>query len=179
MEKFAVFKIGEEDFGINISRVVEILKSQKIYFLPELPDFISGVINVRGEVIPLLDLRKRFGAHTETGKSRIIVVRCEDEKIGLLVDEIDKIVPFSPEEISAPPAMFKGLKTEYLTGLGKKEERIVILLNIERLLTSKEKIMLSASSDAFSSANPPECGLRREEPTGLVEEKDAGTEKSA
>ncbi|MDP2279276.1 MAG: HEAT repeat domain-containing protein, partial [Nitrospirota bacterium] len=93
-----------------------------------------------------------------TGKSRIIVVRCEDEKIGLLVDEIDKIVPFSPEEISAPPAMFKGLKTEYLTGLGKKEERIVILLNIERLLTSKEKIMLSASSDSFSSANPPECG---------------------
>ena len=137
MEKFAVFKIGKEDFGVNISRVVEILKSQKIYFLPELPDFISGVINVRGEVIPLLDLRRRFGVHTKTGKCRIIVVRCEDEKIGLLVDEIDKIVPFSPEEISAPPAMFKGLKTEYLTGLGKKEDRIVILLNIERLLTSR------------------------------------------
>lgn len=169
MEKFAVFKIGKEDFGVNISRVVEILKSQKIYFLPELPDFISGVINVRGEVIPLLDLRKRFGAHTETGKCRIIVVRCEDEKIGLLVDEIDKIVPFSPEEISAPPAIFKGLKTEYLTGLGKKEERIVILLNIERLLTSKEKIMLSDSSDSFSS--PPqadESGLKREESTGLI-----------
>ena len=195
MEKFAIFKIGKEDFGVNISRVVEILKSQKIYFLPELPDFISGVINIRGEVIPLLDLRKRFGAHPETGKCRIIVVRCEDEKIGLLVDEIDKIVPFSPEEISAPPAMFKGLKTEYLIGLGKKEDRIIILLNIETLLTSKEKIMLSASSGSFST--PPqadECGLRREESTGLIadgssplrvvddpmgrEEKDAGTGKS-
>jgi len=161
MEKFAVFKIGNEDFGVNISRVVEILKSQKIYFLPELPDFISGVINVRGDVIPLLDLIKRFGVHTGTGgKCRIIVVRCEDEKIGLLVDEIDKIVPFSPEEISAPPAMFMGLKTEYLTGLGKKEDRIVILLNIERLLTSEEKIVLRES-------------------TGLLEEKDAGTGKSA
>ncbi|MDP2278120.1 MAG: chemotaxis protein CheW [Nitrospirota bacterium] len=176
MEKFAVFKIGKEDFGVSINMVVEILKSQKIYFLPELPDFISGVINVRGEVIPLLDLRKRFGAHTETDKCRIIVVHYEDEKIGLLVDEIDEIVPFSPEEISTPPAMFKGLKTEYLTGLGKKEERIVILLNIERLLTSKEKIMLSASSDSFASADlfstPPqadECGLRREEEsTGLI-----------
>ena len=147
MEKFAVFKIGKEDFGVNISRVVEILKSQKIYFLPELPDSISGVINVRGEVIPLLDLRRRFGVHTKTGKCRIIVVRYEDEKRGLLVDEIDKIVPFSPEEISAPPAMFKGLKTEYLTGLGKKEDRIVILLNIERLLTSEEKIVLRESTD--------------------------------
>src|SRR5574340_218095 len=115
MEKFTIFKIGKEDFGVNISRVVEILKSQKIYSLPELPDFISGVINVRGEVIPLLDLKKRFGVHTGTGKCRIIVDRYEDEKIGLLVDEIDKIVPFSSEEISAPPAIFKGLKTEYLT----------------------------------------------------------------
>ncbi|NCO83881.1 MAG: chemotaxis protein CheW [Nitrospirae bacterium CG_4_10_14_3_um_filter_44_29] len=146
MEKFAVFKIGEEDFGVNINRVVEILKSQKIYFLPELPDFISGVINVRGDVIPLLDLRKRFGIHTGAEKCRIIVVRCEDEKIGLLVDEIDKIIPFHPEEISAPPAMFKGLKTEYLTGLGKKEDRIIILLNIERLLTSEEKIALQSAS---------------------------------
>jgi len=158
MEKFAVFKVGKEDFGVNINRVVEILKSQKIYFLPELPDFISGVINVRGEVIPLLDLRKRFGAETETGRCRIIVVRFDEEKIGLLVDEIDKIIPFNPEEISASPAMFKGLKTEYLTGLGKKEDRIIILLNIERLLTSKEKIMLSASSDS----------LRREESDGLT-----------
>jgi purine-binding chemotaxis protein CheW len=146
MEKFAVFKIGNEDFGVNINRVVEILKSQKIYFLPELPDFISGVINVRGDVIPLLDLRKRFGIHPETEKCRIIVVRCEDEKIGLLVDEVAKIIPFNPEEISAPPAMFKGLKTEYLTGLGKKEDRIIILLNIERLLTSEEKIALQSAS---------------------------------
>jgi purine-binding chemotaxis protein CheW len=160
MEKFTIFKIGKEDFGVNISRVVEILKSQKVYSLPELPDFISGVINVRGEVIPLLDLKKRFGVRTEASKCRIIVVRCEDEKIGLLVDEVDKIVPFSPEEISAPPAMFKGLKTEYLTGLGKKEDRIIILLNIESLLTSEEKIVLKES-------------------TGFIEEKDAGTGKSA
>lgn len=161
MEKFAVFKIGKEDFGVNISRVVEILKSQKIYFLPELPDFISGVINVRGEVIPLLDLRKRFGTHTETGKRRIIVVRYEDEKIGLLVDEIDKIVSLAPEEITTPPSMFKGLKTEYLTGLGKKEDRIIILIDIGRLLTSEEKIMLKESTDL------------------IAEEKDAGTGKSA
>jgi len=160
MEKFAVFKIGKEDFGVHIGRVVEILKSQKIYSLPELPDFISGVIDVRGEVIPLLDLRKRFGAQAETRKCRIIIVRYEDEKIGLLVDEIDKIMQFDPEEISPSPAMFKGLRTEYLTGLGKKEGRLVILLNIERLLTSEERIVLKES-------------------TGLIEEEDAGTGKSA
>lgn len=128
----------------------------------------------------MLDLKKRFGIHAETGKCRVIVVRYEDEKVGLLVDEIDKIVSFTHEEITTPLAMFKGLKTEYLTGLGKKEDRIIILLNIERLLTSEEKIVLSASSDSFSSANPDSMsGLMREESTSLIEEKDAGTGKSA
>ncbi len=159
MEKFAVFRIGNEDFGVSINRVVEILKSQKIHSLPELPDFISGVINVRGDVIPLLDLRLRFGIQSSSKKGRIIVVRLEKEKIGLFADEIDEIISFAPEEMIAPPSIFKGLKTEYLTGLGKKEDRIIILLDIDRLLTSEEKIILKESA-------------------GLIEEKDAGTGKT-
>jgi purine-binding chemotaxis protein CheW len=164
MEKFAVFRVGSEDFGINIGRVVEILKSQKVYSLPELPDFLSGVINVRGEVIPLLDLRIRFGIPASSKAGRIITVRCEGEKIGLLVDEIEEIVPLNHEDIINPPAIFKGLKTEYLTGLGKKEDRIIILLNLERLLTSEEKIILSASTDSLGqekssgSCNPSVVG---------------------
>ena len=153
MEKFAVFRLGEEDFGITIDKVVEILKAQKIYSIPELPEFFSGVINVRGEVIPLIDLGLRFGLRGASRKGRIITVRFEDEKLGILVDEIDEIVALSPEDITPPPMIFKGLRTEYLTGLGKKDERIIIMLNLDRLLTSEEKIMFSASSDA----------LRREE----------------
>jgi len=153
MEKFAVFRLGDEDFGISIDKVVEILKAQKIYSIPELPEFFSGVINVRGEVIPLLDLALRFGLRRASRKGRIITVRFEDEKLGILVDEIDEIVALSPEDITPPPMIFKGLKTEYLTGLGKKDDRIIIMLNLDRLLTSEEKIMFSASADA----------LRREE----------------
>ncbi|KAF0144982.1 MAG: purine-binding chemotaxis protein CheW [Nitrospirae bacterium] len=162
MEKFAVFSIGDENFGVGIGRVVEILKSQKIYSLPELPDFLSGVINVRGEVIPLLDLRLRFGIHTPAKKGRMITVRCEGGNIALLVDEIDEIISLNPEDISAPPSIFRGLKTEYLTGLAKKEDKIIILLNLDKLLTSEEKIILSDSSDSLSSANPPESGPKRE-----------------
>jgi purine-binding chemotaxis protein CheW len=143
--KYVVFNIGEETFGIEISRVVEILNVQKVYSLPELPDFLSGVITVRGEVIPLLDLRKRFGIHSSDMRELIIIVRYDDEKIGLLVDEINEILALNPEEITAPPSLFKGLKKKYLTGLGKKEDRIIILLNIDSLLTSEEKIMLKES----------------------------------
>ncbi len=147
--KFAVFKIGEEDFGVEIKRVVKILKTQKIYSLPELPDFLSGLITVRGEVIPLLDLRRRFGIQSSLKKERIIIVWCESEKIGLLVDEIKEIISLTNEEVIGPPSIFKGLKRRYLTGIGKKDDRIIILLNIDDLLTSEEKIMLKESEGIF------------------------------
>jgi purine-binding chemotaxis protein CheW len=143
--KFAVFKIGEEIFGIEINKVVEILNTQKVYSLPELPDFLSGVITVRGEVLPLLDLRRRFGIKSADTKELIIIVRYESEKIGLLVDEIKEIISLNAQEITIPPTIFKGLQKKYLTGLGKKDDRIIILLNIDFLLTSEEKIMLKES----------------------------------
>ncbi|OHE54845.1 MAG: hypothetical protein A2027_02465 [Thermodesulfovibrio sp. RBG_19FT_COMBO_41_18] len=145
MRKFAVFKIGGEDFGVEINRIVEILKTQKIHSLPDLPDFLSGVVTVRGEVIPLLNLKKRFGFESSAEKEHILIIKCDSEKIGLLVDEIKEIIPLATEEITVPPSIFKGLKRRYLTGLGKKGDRIIILLNIDDLLTSEEKIMLKES----------------------------------
>lgn len=149
MEKFAIFKIGEEDFGIEIKKVVEILNTQRIYSLPELPDFLSGVITIRGEIIPLLDLRKRFGIRSSLEEGLIILVRYDSEKIGLLVDEVREIISLSNQEIVNPPSIFKGLKRKYLTGLGKKDERVLILLNTDFLLTSEEKIMLKESEEIF------------------------------
>lgn len=142
MAKIAVAHAGSEQFGIDINRVVEILKAQRIHLLPQLPSFLAGIVNVRGEVIPLLDLRKRFGISPSSKKERIIIVRSASEKVGLLVDGIKEIVDFLPQEISEPPSMFRGLKTEYLTGIGRKGEDIVILLNIDTLLSSEEKIQL-------------------------------------
>jgi len=159
MRKFTIFKIGDEIFGIGIERVVEILKVQKIFTIPGLPEFLSGVMSVRGNIVPVIDLRRRFGIKPSGNKERIIIVRYGQEKISFLVDDIKEILSLSPEEIRTPPSIFKGFKTEYLTGLGKQGERIIILLNIDNLLTSEEKIMLRES-------------------IGLLEEKGAGAGKA-
>jgi len=159
MRKFTIFKIGDELFGIGIERVVEILKVQKIFTIPGLPEFLSGVMSVRGNIVPVIDLRRRFGIKPSGNKERIIIVRYGQEKISFLVDDIKEILSLSPEQIKTPPSIFKGFKTEYLTGLGKHGERIIILLNIDNLLTSEEKIILRES-------------------IGLLEEKGAGTGKA-
>lgn len=145
MQKFAVFKIADEVFGITIDRVVEIIKMQKIFTIPGLPGFLSGVMNVRGLVVPLIDLRRRFGTESSGKKERIIVVRYDQEKIGFLVDEIREILSLAPEEMTRPPSIFKGFKTEYITGLGRKGDSLIIILNIDNLLTSEEKIILKES----------------------------------
>src|SRR5512140_704163 len=116
-QKYAVFEIGEENFGIEINRVVEILSSQKVHSIPDLPDFLSGVITVRGQIIPLLDLRRRFGVLRSSGKELIIVIKYDNEKLGVLVDQVKEIATFKREEILTPPAIFKGLKRKYLAGL--------------------------------------------------------------
>ena len=160
MQKFTIFKIADEIFGIGIERVVEILKVQKIFTIPGLPDFLSGVMSVRGNIVPIIDLRRRFGLKPSGNKERIIMVRYGREKIGFLVDDIKEILSLSSEEIRTPPSIFKGFKTEYLTGLGKQGESIIILLNIDSLLTSEEKIKLKESVE-------------------LLEEKGAGAGKAA
>ena len=142
MKKIAVITLGEEEFGIDIGKVVEILRAQKIFHLPRLPSFFCGVFNIRGVVVPLLDLRVRFGLAPLSGKERIIVVRIGNEKVGLLVDGVKEIVDLKPGEESVPPSMVKGLRATYLTGLAKKGDRMIILLNIETLLTSEEKLQM-------------------------------------
>lgn len=160
MSKYTIFNIGEEVFGIDISRVFEILRVQKIYSIPGLPGFLSGVMSVRGAVIPVMDLRLRFGMKPAGKKERIILVRYGEEKIGFLVDELREILLLNPEDVRPSPSIFKGFKTEYLTGLGKKGEQIIILLNIDNLLTSEEKIWLKVSKE-------------------LLEDNGAGTGKTA
>lgn len=142
MGKIAVAIIGREEFGIEIYRIVEILKRQKVFHLPNLPEFLSGVINLRSEIIPVIDLGKRFGFEDMKGKGRIVVIRSGREKIGLFVDDIKEIIDLEPTDISSPPSIFRGLKTEYMTGIGKKGERIIVILNLDRILTAEEQIKI-------------------------------------
>lgn len=142
MGKVAVAIIGKDEFGIDITRIVEILKRQKVFQLPNLPDFVAGVINLRGEVIPVIDLRRRFGVEDIRGKERIVVIRFGREKIGLSVDDIKEIINLDPSEISSPPSIFRGLKTEYMNGIGRRNERIIVILNLDSILTTEEQIKI-------------------------------------
>lgn len=146
MRSFLVFRLGPEEFGIEIGNVVEIFKSQKIYEVPEMESYISGVINIRGNVVPLIDLRKRFGLTPSPRKERTVLVRTSEETLGLIVDEVMEIVNFEEGEITKPPTIFKGLASEYLVGLGKKEGRVVILLSLDNILSRDERIRLDVTS---------------------------------
>ena len=150
MNKFAVFIIENEEFGIELGRVVEIVKMQKTVPLPQVPSFISGVFSIRGEVTPLVDLRKRLGvAGPVPSQSRIIITKIRGEKIGLLVDAVKEIVSIGSEAIVNTPSFFKGLKSEYLLGIGKIADRLIIILNLDNLLSLEEIILLGEHKETL------------------------------
>ncbi len=147
MSQFAVFTVGEEEFGVDIFKVVEILNPVRIFSIPDMPGFLCGVINLRGLVIPVLDMRKRFGVESMPDIERIIIVRVSGHRVGLYVDSVKEILEFEIDEITKSPPIFKGFKPEFLVGLGRKGERVVILLNTDSVLTSQEKIALDESKE--------------------------------
>ncbi|NOY40189.1 MAG: purine-binding chemotaxis protein CheW [Nitrospirae bacterium] len=159
--RYTIFDIADENFGIDIQLVVEILKSREMHKIPDLPDFVSGVINVRGEIIPVVDMRIRFGITEKAGKQRILLIRLEEDKIGLLVDNVMDIVKISEEKISKPPNLFKGFRAEFIKGLGQEDtyvgaktsrsNKVIIILDIERILTSEEKIRLKSSREKLKN----------------------------
>lgn len=151
MKQYAVFRVGEEEFGIDILKVIEILNPVRIYSIPDMPAFLSGVINIRNMVIPLVDLRKRFNLKSDPDRERIIIAWVGKQRVGLIVDSVREIAGFSDEEMVASPSIFKGFKPEYLIGLGKKGERVVILLNPDAILTTEEKMRLMESNTVMEA----------------------------
>ena len=132
-----------------------------MFKIPELPDFVSGVISVRGEIIPVIDLRIRFGITEKAGKQRVVLIRLEGNKVGLLVDNVTDIAEISEEKISKPPKLFKGFKAEFIKGLCQKHfhagaetsNKVIIILDIERILTSEEKIKLKRTRGKLNNEN--------------------------
>jgi purine-binding chemotaxis protein CheW len=149
--KYTLFTVGEESFGVEIHRVAEILNPLRLHKIPELPAFVSGVVKIRGEIIPVIDMRDRFGVKNLSGKYRVMIVRLGDDKIGLHVDNVTGILEIPDERISRPPGFFKGFRAEFIKGIGHvKEDRIVIILDIEKVLTTEEKIELRSTGKDLS-----------------------------
>lgn len=138
------FNIGEEEFGIDILRVQEINRLTEITKVPKAPDFVDGVINLRGKIIPIIDLRKRFDLATkEYGKdTRIVVVDIQGKIMGLVVDAVSEVLRIPTSTIEPPPSIVAGVDAEYIQGVGKLEDRLLILLDLNRIFTKAESNLL-------------------------------------
>ncbi len=167
--KYTVFEVAGGSFGIGIEGVVEILKYREIERIPQLPDFISGVINVRGDVIPVIDLRERFGITEEADRRRIITVRLGGGTAGLIVDEVTGIREIPDEKISSPPRVFNEFRPDFMKGLCHEQpgrDRVTIILDIERILNRDEKIMLKTSMEKLTGEGRKRGGRRVEKRPG-------------
>ena len=134
------FRIGNETYGVRIASVREIVRVPEITSVPSAPDLVEGVINLRGKIIPVMDLRKRFGstAVQNDKKNRILVVELENKLVGLIVSSASEVLKIPPSEIEAPGSVFAEGESNYVTGVGKLKGRLIILLDIARLLRQSE-----------------------------------------
>jgi purine-binding chemotaxis protein CheW len=134
------FKIGEEEFGIEILKVQEIIKMMAITKIPNTPEFIEGIINLRGRIIPVVDLRIKLGLakQSHTKSTRIVVVELNNQVVGFIVDEVNEVIRITKNTIEEPPEMISGVNREFVTGIGKLEDRLLILLNLEKVFSSIE-----------------------------------------
>ncbi len=144
--KYLIFTLKDEEFAIEIGRVVEILRPQKVFEMPELPEFLQGVINVRGMIIPVVDMRKRLRV-PPSEKAMIVVIYSGRDRLGLIVDDVKEIIEIEDKEISESPELLKNFKTNYLRAFAKKDERVIMILNLETLLTPDEKASLEEIKD--------------------------------
>ncbi|MGD0058516.1 MAG: chemotaxis protein CheW [Verrucomicrobiia bacterium] len=142
--KYLTFKLGAEEFGLEILKVQEIIKMMDITRVPRTPDFVRGVINLRGKVIPVVDLRRRFDMEPKatTDKTCVIVVQIRRENLtvtmGTIVDEVSEVLDVTSEQIEPAPEFGGAVNTDFILGIGKVGKRVVMLLDVDKVLSSQE-----------------------------------------
>ena len=143
-QQYVIFSLGEELFGVEISRAREILSMTPVTKVPQTPDYLLGVINLRGQVVPVVDMRLKLGlpAGEETEDTCIIVVDVqvdgESITVGALSDAVREVMDIRSDQIEPPPRLGTRLNTEFINGMGKVDEQFMILLNIDRIFNSDE-----------------------------------------
>ncbi|MEE4357718.1 MAG: chemotaxis protein CheW [Desulfococcaceae bacterium] len=144
-DKYLTFRIGKEIYGIEIYYVIEIVGIQKITGVPDMPDYVKGVINLRGQIIPVMDVRCRFRMAEKEYNDRtcIIVVNMEDTGIGLVVDTVEEVTDIPAQEISPAPKIGKGKRNRYIRGMGKTGDEVKVILDVGKLLFEDDSEILS------------------------------------
>ena len=143
--QLVTFSIGSEEFGVDILKVMEIIRTMEITKVPKSPDFVEGVINLRGTVIPIIDLRRRFGLEPKKGDTdtRIIVIEINSMTVGFVVDSVSEVLRIPASTVEPAPAVVSGLDSDYISGVGKLQDRLLILLDLDKLLSSEEMTNLA------------------------------------
>jgi purine-binding chemotaxis protein CheW len=138
--KFLTFCLGQEVYGIGIEYVMEIIRVIRITPMPEMYDFLKGVVNLRGKVIPVMDVRLRFGLQERAYDDRtcIVVVKIQDLEIGLIVDTVAEVLEIPEGQIEPPPKMHMKSQQKYIMGIGKTGDEVKILLDLSKLLFEEE-----------------------------------------
>ena len=147
--QLVIFKLENEDYGLPISKVQEINRMVAVTKLPQTPDFMEGIINLQERVIPVVDLRKRFGFTAEEYQdaTRIMVVDISGQTLGLVVDAVNEVVKIAGDCIEPPPQSFV-MNAQFVQGIAKMADRLVILLDIDCILTSQESVLLQEAATA-------------------------------
>jgi purine-binding chemotaxis protein CheW len=157
--QLVTFQVGAEEYGLDINSITEAIRPVKITPLPWMPEFIEGVINLRGVIIPIVDLRKRFalaGTHDDTRNMRMLITRgavppsAGDARglLGLMVDRVQEVLHVPKKEIEPAPEAATGAQADFIAGMGKVGDRLIILLDITRILSQQERSALAEANHA-------------------------------
>lgn len=142
--QFVIFELGRERYGININQVREIITMQELTSIPKAAEFIRGVINLRGKVIPVYDMAGKFGLEPrpESKSTRIMVVEARGFTVGIIVDEVSEVLRISQEVIEHPSGLVAGVSEQFIEGIAKCAERLVIILNLDSALAGADLEMV-------------------------------------
>jgi len=146
-QQYVIFNLADEFYGVNIATVESIIKVQGITKMPHMPDFVEGITNLRGKVIPVIDLRKRFqlAAAEENDDTRIVVVEIGGIMAGMVVDRVTEVLRVPDDNIEPPSPMVRTVSTAFITNIAKVEDRLIILLDLSKILTIEEQGSLQVS----------------------------------
>ena len=158
--QYITFKLGDELFAINVAQVREVLELPLITKVPTSPDYMRGVVNVRGKAIPVVDLRLKFGlpSTVDTVNSRIVVLELELDGettvVGGIADSVHEVIELEPEQINPPPRIAMRWRTELIQGMGKRGDEFIIILDINRVFTSADTVLRDTAALATELAAP-------------------------
>jgi purine-binding chemotaxis protein CheW len=143
--QLVIFELGKEQFGVDINLVEGIEKALEITKIPQGPWYMEGITNLRNTVLPVMDLQKRFQMvnRENSNETRIVIVNIDGVKVGMVVSAVSEVLTIDDSIIEPPPPLISSLKTEYITGVAKVKNRLVILLNLSKILTEEEKEQVS------------------------------------